>query len=418
MLNQSFFERLSIPLVLPMIIMLSSCSDDDTPQVVAPEGIFINEVYAAGNDWLELYNEGESSRNIGGYLIYDNASIKYALPANTTIPGRGFLVLICDDSGTGLNTNFKLTSEGETVYLENPGGELIDKVEFPALNDGQSYGRYPDGSPSLLISGNVSQGMTNGDTQAPAISNTTRTPLVPSLSDAVTIKTEFVATTGITSVKLFYRLSSGTFTETAMSLSSGFYTGTIPAQNTTGRVEYYIQAKNSSNKTALDPFDAPSDTYNFLLNNDALPALFINEFMAANTSCCPDTDSGTDEFDDWIEIYNAGSEPVNIGGMYLSDNKANPFKDRIPNDDAAATTIPPGGFLLLWADGSTDQGTLHLDFSLANSGEDIGIYYIDGREIDAYTFGTQTANKSAGRSPDGSSTWTIQTPSPGSSNDE
>ncbi|MBA4056847.1 MAG: hypothetical protein C0490_19190, partial [Marivirga sp.] len=342
---------------------------------------------------------------------------KYALPANTIVPAKGFLVLVCDDSGTGLSTNFKLTSDGETVYLENTAGALVDKVEFPSLNDGQSYGRYPDGSPSLAISGNVSRGISNGDTQAPVISNTLQTPLVPALSDPVTIKTEFVTTTGITSVKLFYRLNGGPFTESAMTPGSGFYSGTIPAQNTTGKIEYYIEAKNNSNKTALDPFDAPSGTYNYLLNTDVLPLLFINEFMAANTACCADTDSGTNEFDDWVEIYNAGEQPINIGGMYLSDNKANPFKYKIPTDNAAATTIPAGGFLLLWADGAKGQGPLHIDFSLANAGEDIGIYYIDGREINAYSFGVQAENKSVGRSPNGSGTWTTQAaPSPGLSN--
>lgn len=409
--------RQFIPLIFYSILTAFSCSDNDEPKAVESEGIFINEVYSAGDDWVELYNEGTSAKNIGGYFIYDNAAAKYALPANTTVPAKGFLVLFCDDTGTGLHTNFKLTSDGETVYLENASGTLIDKMEFPSLNDGQSYGRYPDGSASLVISGNASQGVSNGDTQAPAISSTTRTPLVPGLSDAVTVKTELVTTDGITSVKLFYRLNSGPYTETVMTLASGIYTGTIPAQNTTGNVDYYIEAKNDSDKTAFDPFDAPANAYGYLLNTDALPSLYINEFMADNTACCPDTDSGTNEFDDWIEIYNAGSQPVNIGGMYLSDNKANPFKYKVPTDDATATTISAGGFLLLWADGSKGQGPLHLDFSLANAGEDIGIYYIDGREINAYTFGAQTENKSVGRSVNGGETWTIQeTPSPGSSN--
>jgi hypothetical protein len=202
-----------------------------------------------------------------------------------------------------------------------------------------------------------------------------------------------------------------------MALNSGQYTGTIPAQNTTGKVEYYIEAKNTANKTAFDPFDAPTENHNYLLNTDALPSLFINEFMAANTACCPDNDSGVDEFDDWIEIYNAGSQPVNIGGMYVSDDKTNPFNSKIPSDNATATTIPAGGFILLWADGSRGQGPLHLDFSLAAAGEDIGLYYIDGRKIDDFTFGAQVDNKSFGRSTNGGNSWvTFGAPTPGQSN--
>jgi len=409
-------KRLLTLFVFIGIICVSSCSDDD-PQVVENEDIFINEVYAAGNDWLELYNAAESAKDVSGYFIYDDAAKKYTLPANTSIPAKGFLVLICDDTGVGLHTNFKLTSDGETVYLENPAGKLIDKVDFPPLGEGQSYGRYPDGSANFVVSGSSSQGSSNGDNQAPAIANTSHAPLVPALTDVVIINTTLVTTTGITSVKLFYRMNGGTYAEVNMTLNGTIYSGTIPAQNTTGKVEYYVEVKNSANKTTFDPFDAPTKTYDFLLNTDPLPSLFVNEFMADNATCCPDTDSGTNEFDDWIEIYNAGPQAVNIGGMYLSDNKGNPFKHKIPTDNPTATTIPAGGFLLLWADGTKSQGPLHLDFSLANSGEDAGIYYIDGREINAYTFGTQTENKSLGRSTNGGNTWVnFDTPTPGQSN--
>jgi hypothetical protein len=55
--------------------------------------------------------------------------------------------------------------------------------------------------------------------------------------------------------------------------------------------------------------------------------LFINEFMAENKT------NVTDEFgehDDWIEIYNAGPAPVDLGGMYLTDDLSNPTKWMIP----------------------------------------------------------------------------------------
>lgn len=406
-------------LMLAFVAYLTSCSDDGSEEpVVENEDIFINELYAAGGeDWIELYNAGDATKDISGYFIYDDPGNKYKLPSNTSIPAKGFLILICDDSGTGLHTNFKLTADGESVYLETSAGKLIDRVDFPPLNDGQSYGRFPDGSSNLAISGNTTQGSANGDEQAPAISSTSRVPLVPGLADAVTITTTLASTNGISSVNLFYRLNSGSFTTVAMTLNSGHYTANIPAQNTTGKVEYYIEAKSNANKTTLDPVDAPTKTYHYLLNTDALPALFINEFMAANTSCCPDDDSGVNEFDDWIEIYNAGSSPVNIGGMYLSDDKANPFNSKIPSDNPTATTIPAGGFIVLWADGSKNQGPLHLDFSLAASGEDVGLYYIDGRKIDEYTFGSQADNKSTGRSTNGGSTWVIfNTPTQGLSN--
>jgi hypothetical protein len=407
-------------ITLISVIGFIACSEDpepEPPQVVVNEDIFINEIYAAGNDWLELYNAGETAADIGGFLIYDDATKKYTIPANTTIQEKGFLVLVCDDTGVGLHPNFKLTAGGETIYLENKSGTLIDKVEFPALGNNQSYGRFPDGSTNLAVTGNTSEGLANGDNQAPAFMNTTRVPLVPGLADAVSVRAQLVSTTGIASVTLFYRINGGTYTETAMSPNAGIYVATIPAQNQTGKVEYYVEAINNADKSTSDPSSAPSNVFSFLLNTDVLPSLFVNEFMAFNSACCPDTDSGTDEFDDWIEIYNGGAQPVDIGGMYMSDNKDNPFKYQIPSDNPAATTIPAGGFLLLWADGKKSQGPLHLEFALDTMGEDVGIYYIDGREIDAYTFSAQDENVSMGRTTNGGATWMkLATASPGQSN--
>ena len=46
-----------------------------------------------------------------------------------------------------------------------------------------------------------------------------------------------------------------------------------------------------------------------------------------------------------IGVYYA----VNIGGMYLTDNLSVPTRWRIPANNTAATTIPAGGYLLIWA---------------------------------------------------------------------
>lgn len=405
-------------LLVTEFLIFSSC--DPNGEGVAPvveEGLFINELYASGDDWLELYNDQETSKDISDYFIYDNAATKYKLPAGTIIPAKGFIVLVCNDLGTGLNTNFKLSSDGETVYLENAASTLIDRVEFPKLDNGQSYGRYPDGSANLYISGNTTKGTSNGNSQAPAIESVTRLPNVPALNQAVTVSVKLYSNESISTVKLFHRFNGSSFTTVNMTLSGTTYTGSIPESAAVGKVEYYVEVAGTNGKTSLKPASAPDNVYDYLLNTDVLPQLVINEFMADNTSCCPDNSSGTNEFDDWIEIYNKGDVSVNIGGMYLSDAKSDPFKSKIPTDNPSLTTIAPGGYLILWADSSPDQGPLHLNFGLSNAGEDVGLFYIDGRTIDTYTFGAQTQNISWGRTTDGATTWkAFSTPTPGTSN--
>jgi Lamin Tail Domain len=154
----------------------------------------------------------------------------------------------------------------------------------------------------------------------------------------------------------------------------------------------------------------------FFLKED-VPALYLNEIMANNISCCPDQDGDREEFDDWVEIYNAGSVPVDIGGMYLSQDKNEPLGYQIPKTNSAQTTIPPGGFILLWADGNPEQGVLHLKFKLDQMGEYIGLFYEDGRKIDEVKFERQTENVSFGRRADGTGAWQEFTqPTPGKSN--
>ncbi|HMR56554.1 MAG TPA: lamin tail domain-containing protein [Cyclobacteriaceae bacterium] len=406
------------PLVIACCLLLfASCDPLDDTRPVTDEGIVINEIYASGEDWVEVYNNLETSVNIGGYFIYDNEASKYTVPAGTTVPAKGFLVFVCNDLATGLNTNFKLTSAGETVYFENAAGKLIDRVEFPAISAGQSYGRYPDGSSNFAISGTPTRGATNGGSQTPAILSTTREPIVPGFNETVTIRATLVSTLGLTGVKIYYRFNGGSYTSATMTIQSGLYTATLPAQTVVGKMEYYLEVEGSNGLKSYEPATAPNKVLSYLLNTDPLPQLFINEFLAVNTSCCADNSSGTNEFDDWIEIYNAGATPVNIGGMYVSDNKANPFKYQIPNDQPSLTTIPVGGFLIIWADNQPEQGALHADFALSSAGEDVGIYYIDGRTINDYTFGAQSENVSWGRTTNGTSTWkSFNTPTPGQSN--
>jgi hypothetical protein len=134
-------------------------------------------------------------------------------------------------------------------------------------------------------------------------------------------------------------------------------------------------------------------------------AVFINEWMAANNSASGIADPADGDYDDWFELYNPGPNSVDLGGNFLTDNLTNKFQFEVPSN--GQYTIPPGGYLLVWADGeagqnSTNRADLHVSFNLRAAGEAIGLFAADGTPIDAVTFGQQTNNLSMGRSPDGS----------------
>lgn len=153
-------------------------------------------------------------------------------------------------------------------------------------------------------------------------------------------------------------------------------------------------------------------------NSFVSPTLVINEFLADNDSTSYVDEAG--ETDDWIEIFNTGTEAIDIGGMYVTDDLTNPTKTQIPSTDPGATTVEPGEFLILWADNDPEQGILHLDWKLSGDGEDIGLVVQNGSGlviVDAVTFEAQTEGVSQGRSPDGGDTWaSFDQPTPGATN--
>jgi hypothetical protein len=141
-----------------------------------------------------------------------------------------------------------------------------------------------------------------------------------------------------------------------------------------------------------------------LANNCAAAplAVFINEWMAANTGFL--RDPSDNDADDWFELYNPNAFTVDLGGSFLTDNLTNKFQFQVPSN--GHYTIPALGYLLVWADGepgqnSTNVADLHVNFSLRQAGEAIGLFAADGTLIDAVSFLEQTNNVSQGRSPDG-----------------
>jgi len=142
--------------------------------------------------------------------------------------------------------------------------------------------------------------------------------------------------------------------------------------------------------------------------------LYLNEIMATNTLTVYDEFG---EYDDWIEIYNPGTDTIDIAGMYLTDNLFEPHKHKITGG-SSLTKIPPKGFLLLWADGQPEQGVLHLSFKLSADGEAAGLFHAYSYEpVDTISFGPQSNDISYGRYPDGNAQLVYFThPTPGSSN--
>ncbi len=131
-------------------------ADDPAPSIPP---IVINEILANSAppevDSIELYNPSETLADIGGWWLTDDASLpqKYQIPAGTTIPAGGYLVLSETNfnSTPGTNGSFALSSGGEQVYLlsGDSSGNLTGYshgFNFDASPVGVTIGRYVSAS--------------------------------------------------------------------------------------------------------------------------------------------------------------------------------------------------------------------------------------------------------------------------------
>ncbi|HXJ59613.1 MAG TPA: lamin tail domain-containing protein [Verrucomicrobiae bacterium] len=131
------------------------------------------------------------------------------------------------------------------------------------------------------------------------------------------------------------------------------------------------------------------------LGSEPLRPVVINEFLAH-------TDAPQLDF---IELFNAGEQPLDLGGAFLSDS-AGTNKFRFPSP----TLISARGFV------SLDQD--QLGFSLKAAGERIFLINSNQtRVIDAIGFNGQARGISSGRFPDGASAiQELSAPTPGTAN--
>lgn len=148
----------------------------------------------------------------------------------------------------------------------------------------------------------------------------------------------------------------------------------------------------------------------FEINQEKNITLAINEFMASNGNTYSDE---WNDFDDWIEVFNYGNDSIWVGDLYLSDKTNNPLKWKMPD-----AWIAPGEYKIIWADGETNQGIWHTNFSLSIDGEAVVIASNNNGIgiIDIIEFDKQVRDVSFGRYPDANGPFGVMEPSPGKTN--
>ncbi|MCD6345781.1 MAG: lamin tail domain-containing protein, partial [Bacteroidales bacterium] len=149
--------------------------------------------------------------------------------------------------------------------------------------------------------------------------------------------------------------------------------------------------------SSLSPGGTPG-----LINSVYYSSIKINEFAASAS------DRGYLSGSDWVELYNAGDEDVDLSGLYMTDNGTYPFKWQFRFGFPESTVIKHGEYIVVTADGKPVKGVLHCGFKLSSEHGTVAIKHgFSGwvSTIDNVDYGIQGSGESYGRFPDGIDHW-------------
>ena len=126
------------------------------------------------------------------------------------------------------------------------------------------------------------------------------------------------------------------------------------------------------------------------------PDILINEIMAENQTGIADEEKDPE---DWIELYNRGSQPVDLGGWSLSVDREEEGQWVFPH-----AIIPPGGYWVIWASGKdrrdpTTGHRFHTNFKLNPTGDTLRLFgpELPRTLVDEVVYPEQSPNYSYGR---------------------
>lgn len=401
-------------------------------------------------DWIELINTGSSPVNLAGYSLEKQAgdSKQFVFPEQILSSGESVIVF-CDNknrntAGYEYHAPFGISRAGDTLLLFNPKGTAVDSVNIPELSENQVYART--GSDSWDVSYDFTPGL--GNTPENHLSfeqiaadspveiteimakNVTYAPDNGMYYDYIELhnktgetvdlsgwhlsddrnsvgKWTFPAGTTIGPGEYLLVYASG-LNQSSGSLHASFKLSTegetVVLSNRRGQLldqaEYpLLGADQSYSKDSSGSFTTNLPPTPGMANTNESAALIADRFAAQNGIGVFLTEiaaSTTELKYDWIELYNASSQTVDLSGFGLTDAADKPRKWLFPE----GTVIAPGSYLGVYASGLTDQtgAVPHANFRLAaEGGYEVCLATPEGAVFDRIYLPRQFSNLSYGR---------------------
>ncbi len=416
--------------------------------------LVINEFLANSapgtEDWIELFNLATNAVSLRDvYLGTSNAL--FQVRSLSFLPPRGYVQLIADEMAGPDHLDFKLPAAAGTIVLYDGSGAEVQRVNYGSQAQGVSSGRLPDGAANIVaFTASASPAASNyvvnytGPVLNEILARNVSGVVSPwgnypdyleiynpngaafnlggmGLSDeAGRVKFTFASNTMIAANGYVLvwcdgdRIATtGGYLNTGFSLSGssgGAYLFNALCQ-LVNRVEYGFQISDASIGLSAGQWRLLSGTTPGMPNPAAsalgsVMGLRINEWMA----------NPAEGSDDWFEIHNLDALPVDMTGLYLTDD---PSLAGQSNTVVAPLSFIAGKGWVKWiADQRPSGGSDHARFDLDKDGDNLRLYATNFSVIDSVSFGAQVEGASQGRLPDGGATLVSFhiTPTPEASN--
>lgn len=385
------------------------------PGPIQPQ-VLINEVLAdprekdAENEFIEIYNVGAEAVDLTGWrlddakeddgaYLFDNVELDYVLEPDS------FIVLY------RLETDITLNNDVDAVHLYDATGNEIDSFELISVLSGYSWGRNPENSDEWMMFKTPTPGETNI-----VEANVAPVAVIDVQRDTGLMKLNVTGENSYdpdgNAVSFLWEFEEGVYDERMNPLLYEYLTPGEKLVRLTvtdffgdiGETEIIFVATTDSGggepkpesesepkpESEPEPDSVPSE----------LPLVYLNEILAD-----PEESDAENEF---IEIYNAGTESVDLIGWKLDDAREDDGAYEFLNTEIDYF-LEPGGYLVLFR---PETG-----ITLNNDVEEVALFDANGIQIDFFDFNSQSSGVSWGRSPEDAQTWlTFKTPTPGSEN--
>lgn len=282
-------------------------------EMMSVNNSYIKGAYATTCDWIEFYNNSDSSINLSDYaLTDDNGQLsKYPLPDKMLKPGEYYVILLAENDknlASGYEVlPFNLSGEGEELYL-TLNGMITDYVFLPEMSADTSYGRA-DNSITYALLANPSPKKANGE-----IAKISADPIadVPQGSyDNV----EYLDITFTGSGKIYYTTDC-----TAPTIHSTLYTGPIRITKTTVfRVIQVEEGKRRSNVIDLTYLVNENDTLGtvcIVTDPDNLWDYYTGIYVAGPGASTVSPYKGANFWKDWEKEATVSLFEAEGGGFY------------------------------------------------------------------------------------------------------